>query len=683
MPQPPALLRERLAFSLPKPGARLDLPAAAGSSDALVLTELAKGCCAGRLLVVIAASPLEAQRLLEEIAWFAPDLRAHLLPDWETLPYDGFSPHQDLISERLSTLYAITRGQTDIAIVPASTALYRLAPPEYLAAYTFFLKKGERLDVEGLKAQLALAGYHHVTQVVSPGEFSVRGGLIDLYPMGSAVPYRIDLFDDEVESIRTFDVDTQRTIYPVPEIRLLPAREFPTDDKGGRTRFRSRYREVFEGDPSRSPIYKDVSAGILPPGIEYYLPLFHEHTAVIFDYLPTSAVVCLHGRVSDAIQEFWRDTRSRYDLMGGDRTRPLLPPGDLFLSEEAFFGRLGALPRISLGIATDSDGTALAQPLPSIAVERKAEDPLARLRVFLADSPIRTLVLAESAGRRETIQEYLAEYRLRPAPCADFRGFAEGGPAFALGVGPLSTGFILPEAGLAIVTENELYAATARPRHKRAEGRKASVEGWLRDLSELKVGDPVVHESHGVGRYLGLVHLDLGEGETEFLHLEYAGGDKLYVPVAQLQVISRFSGVSPESVQLHRLGSGQWEKARKKAAEQVRKPSPTASASKKPRTSYPPSTPWWRTCSRASPWTGWYAAMWALARPKWRSAPPSWRWPMASRSPCSPPPPCSPNSTIRTSATALPNGRYAWPRSPASSQPKNKPRHSKTWQKAK
>jgi transcription-repair coupling factor (superfamily II helicase) len=551
--------------ALPSRGARLDLPVLAGSADALALAQLAGG---GRMLAVVTANPLDAQRLQEEIAWFAPALRVHLLPDWETLPYDSLSPHHDLISERLATLYEISRGACDIALIPATTALHRLPPAEYLAAHTFFLKQGARLDLDALRAQLALAGYQHVTQVVSPGEYSVRGGLIDLFPMGSALPFRIDLFDEEIETIRTFDVDSQRTVYPVPEIRLLPAREFPLDD-AGRTRFRGRFRETFEGDPSRSPIYKDVSNGIAPAGIEYYLPLFFERTALIFDYLPQDAVLCLHHDVPAAIREFWQDTQSRFRLLGGDRARPLLPPQDLFLGEEQFFAAAAVLPRLVLpGGAPEADAPAM--PLPDVSVERRADDPLLRLKAFAAGFGGRILLLAEAPGRRETILQYLAEYGLQPAPSADFAAFLASGDTLALAVAPLSAGFLLTDAQLAIITENELYAATARPRGRRVDARHASIDGWLRDLTELKVGDPVVHESHGIGRYLGLVHLDLGEGETEFLHLEYAGGDKLYVPVAQLHLISRYSGAEPELVELHKLGNDRWEKAKRRAAQQVR-----------------------------------------------------------------------------------------------------------------
>ncbi|MDO8933089.1 MAG: CarD family transcriptional regulator, partial [Rhodocyclaceae bacterium] len=546
----------------PKVGQRAPLPELATSADALGLVQLAQ---AGRLLAVVTASPLEAQRLTEEIAWFAPALRVHLLPDWETLPYDHFSPHQDLISERLATLFAATQGQCDVLIVAASTALTRLAPPAFLAAHTFFMKKGDRLNLDRLRAQLTLAGYQHVTQVVAPGEYSVRGGIIDLFPMGTPLPYRIELFDDEIETLRSFDVDSQRTLYPVPEIRLLPAREMPAGE-AGRTTFRQRFRDTFEGDASRISLYKDVSNGIMPAGIEYYLPLFFEATATLFDYLPVETTLLLHGDVPAALAEFWADTQCRHKMLDGDRARPVLPPGELFLRDEDFFVAANAFAQYTLKVGVG--GTASA--LPVVAVNRKTDDPLAALRHFLDGFAGRVLLLAESPGRRETLNEYLGEHALPAAPCSDFAAFRASTERLMLATGPLSAGFILAAAQLAVITENELYAATARPRHKRSDGRRANLEGWLRDLSELKIGDPVVHESHGIGRYLGLVHMNYGDGDTEFLHLEYANATKLYVPVAQLEVISRYSGVDPEAVQLHTLGTGQWDKAKKKAAEQVR-----------------------------------------------------------------------------------------------------------------
>jgi transcription-repair coupling factor (superfamily II helicase) len=544
----------------------------AGSADALALARLA---AAEKPLAVIAATAQDAQRLVEEIAWFAPQLGVCLLPDWETLPYDQFSPHQDLVSERLATLYRIQRGEFDIAVVPAPTALVRLCPPSYIAAHTFFLQQGSRLDLEKLKTQLVTAGYQQVTQVVAPGEVCWRGGLIDLFPMGSALPYRLDLDDDVVDSIKTFDVDSQRTVYAVKEIRLLPAREFPLDE-AARGRFRGRWRELFEGDPSKKRLYRDVSNGVPAAGIEYYLPLFFESVATLFDYLPAGATLALHHDVSAAIQEFWRDANSRYKMAGGDPDRPILAPPQLFVPAEEFFVRAKDFARVDLlEMGTDPISAEMgsvpisAEPLPKVAVDRRANDPLAALKHCLESSKLRVMVAAESPGRRETMAAYFAEYGLKPQACASFEEFIKSQSGFLLCVSPLAHGFVVPGERWAIVTEAELYAGVVRRRGRAAE-KRSSVEGMLRDLSELKVGDPVVHEQHGIGRYQGLVSLDLEEGQSEFLLLEYEAGDKLYVPVSQLGVIGRYSGAQPEEAPLHKLGSGQWDKAKARAARQVR-----------------------------------------------------------------------------------------------------------------
>ncbi len=560
-------------FPEPPPAGRKTLaPALVGSADALALAQYVSSAVErGELTAVVCAEALAAQRLASEIAWFGPGLRVATLPDWETLPYDHFSPHQDLVSERLATLYHAARGECDLLLVAASTALYRLAPPSYLAAYTFFLKQGEKLDVGRLRAQLALGGYQHVTQVVSPGEFSVRGGLIDLYPMGSALPYRIDLLDEEIESIKSFDVDTQRTLYPVPSVRLLPAREFPQDDDA-RTRFRGRYREVFEGDPSKSPLYRDISNGVTPGGIEYYLPLFFEATATFADYLPAGATVCFHGAVGTAVERFWQDTEARYRLLRGDPGRPLLAPHELFLPADEFHGGLKRFARIEVPTAdaaeTEPARRSPTEPLPPLQVERRAGDPLHALKRFATSARERVLIVADGLGRRETMQQYFAEYGFKPVIVADWDEFVRGDASPALTVGPVRAGFAWPAAGIALVTEAELYADVARTTVKR-EARRSNVEAMLRDLSEVRIGDPVVHEEHGIGRYLGLVTLDLGDGPNEFLHLAYANDAKLYVPVANLHLISRYSGAAPEEAPLHELGSGQWERAKRKAAQRA------------------------------------------------------------------------------------------------------------------
>ncbi|QGZ42804.1 transcription-repair coupling factor (superfamily II helicase) [Pseudoduganella flava] len=557
--------------ALPKPGNRFALPALYGSADAYALAQAALHLKSqGRMLAVVVAQAGDGQRLLDEIPWFAPTLRCHLLPDWETLPYDAFSPHQDLVSERLATLHEIRSGQCDVMLVPATTALVRMAPPSFLAAYTFFFKQGETLDEGALRKQLTLAGYNHVTQVMSPGEYSVRGGLIDLFPMGSALPYRLDLFGDTVETIRTFDADTQRSLYPVKEVRLLPGREFPMDE-AARTTFRSRWRETFEGDPSRSMIYKDISNGIASAGIEYYLPLFFEETATLFDYLPDGAALALVGDIDSAIRRFWADTESRYKFLKADRERPILPPEAIFLRDEAFYTLAKPHARVAIGKDNDGEPSELSAPVPNVAVNRHLDDPLTNLRAYLLKFPGRVMICADSAGRRETLQQYFAEFDLHPALVEGYDGFTGSHQKLALGVAPLQAGFELRlDEPLAFVTETELYAGTGRRVGKKKQEAVTQVESMVRDLSELKIGDPVVHINHGIGRYMGLTSMDLGVGETEFLHLEYAKDTKLYVPVSQLHVISRYSGGAPEDAPLHTLGSGQWDKAKRKAAEQVR-----------------------------------------------------------------------------------------------------------------
>ncbi|HBJ67581.1 transcription-repair coupling factor [Alcaligenes phenolicus] len=554
-----------------RPGQRYSQPMPPGSGDACLIADLARQHKAP--ILVLCADPLTAQRLAEEILLFGPALRVRQLPDWETLPYDSFSPHQDLISERLRTLHALTMHEVDVLTVPVTTALYRLAPPSFLAAYTFSFRQGDELDEAQLRAQLMLANYTHMTQVSAPGEFSIRGGLIDLFPMGSVLPYRLDLFDNEIESIRSFDIDTQRSLYPVKEIQLLPGREFPMDEEA-RTQFRARFREFFEGDPSRALPYKDVGNGIAFAGIEYYLPLFFEETATLMDYVPQGSLVITHGDAQNAIGRFQSDTHSRFSFLKNDRERPILPPESLFLSDEQFFNGIKPFSRLSLSAQADNQPIAHSdfEPLPVVAVNRRDKDPLAQLRQEVLDPKNRTVLCADSAGRRETLLQMLREHDLSPATdCQSLADFLESDAAFALVVAPLSRGFALVHDSLSLLTENDLYPTQTRTQSSRRRNERSSdVEAMVRDLSELREGDPVVHAEHGIGRYCGLKEMDLGEGPVEFLHLEYAKGSTLYVPVAQLHVIARYSGADPEHAPLHLLGSGQWDKARRRAAKQAR-----------------------------------------------------------------------------------------------------------------
>ncbi len=578
------------------PGKRFTCPQPVGSADALLLARVALARAAeGRLLAVVTADPADAQRLADELPFFAPELKPTVFPDWETLPYDNFSPHQDLISERLATLWRIHSGRgadgCDVVLLPATTALTRLAPPSFLAATTFAFKQKQRLDEAALKAQLTLAGYSHVSQVVSPGEYAVRGGLIDLFPMGAAQPYRVDLFDDEIDSIRTFDPDTQRSLYPVPEVRLLPGREFPLDE-AARKRFRERWREKLDGDPTKSRIYKDIAQGIATAGIEYYLPLFFDSTATIFDYLGAQAMLVLHGAVDAALEHFWTDTRERHRFISADPERPVLAPEELFQRADEFFANAGRHAVLALRGQGETDW---ARPLPDIAADRLSTEPLARLAAYLQATPQRVLLVAESDGRRESLLDLLRDHQIALPSVATLAEFEASDEKVAITAAPLASGFLwtaavdgtdaAPPKAIAFITETELFASSREARKRRKQEQTSSVDALIKDLSELKVGDPVVHAAHGIGRYRGLVNIDLcagsgsavangngkgDQGASEFLQLEYADKATLYVPVSQLHLIARYTGVSADEAPLHKLGSGQWDKARRKAAEQVR-----------------------------------------------------------------------------------------------------------------
>jgi len=572
----------------PRAGQRFTFSGLIGSADAALIAQSALRYRGNfSVMVVFCAHAQDAQRLLEEIPAFAPQLKTRLLPDWEILPYDHFSPHQDLVSERLATLYELLNGSCDIVLVPVTTALQRLGPPGFLSGHTFFFRQGDKLNEAALKLQLQQAGYDPVSAVMRPGEYSIRGGLIDLFPMGSSLPYRLDLFGDEIEQIRAFDPDTQRSLYPVKEVRLLPGHEFPFDDNS-RTAFRSRWREVFEGDPTRCSIYKDANLGIPSAGIESYLPLFFDESSNLFDYFPRSGdpVWLLSiGDVEESIQCFWKDTVQRYEFLKHDLDRPILPPKELFLDADEFFIQLKPNARLVLNRETNESPQFL--PVPDIAVHRRDADPIHRLRNVVTQEKIRVLVCSDSAGRKESIRQLLDEsnavagqdgkplYPLKPEGFESIADFIKSESLFGLVTASLFNGFSWPSENLLVITEAELFTSTARQRRKGKTSESADPDMLFKDLSELKIGDPVVHSDHGIGRYQGLVLLNVAPPKQapifeEFLHLVYAREATLYVPVQQLQMVTRYAGSDPDSAPLHQLGSGQWDKAKRKAAQQIR-----------------------------------------------------------------------------------------------------------------
>ncbi|HEZ7806718.1 TPA: transcription-repair coupling factor [Neisseria meningitidis] len=684
-----------------------------------------------RLKVVLTQDAEQALRLQTAWRFFRPHDTAVFLPDWETLPYERFSPHQDLVSERLSALWQIKSGAADVLFVPVATAMQKLPPVPFLAGRTFWLKTGQTLDIGRLKTDLVDAGYNHVSHVVAAGEFAVRGGIVDLFPMGSEMPYRIDLFDDEIDSIKTFDTDTQRTISPVSEIRLLPAHEFPTDSEAQKI-FRSRFREEVDGNPNDAAVYKAVSNGHFGAGVEYYLPLFFENELeTLFDYIGEDALFVSLGDVHAEANRFWSDVKSRYAMAQGDETYPPLLPQHLYLSADVFAGRLKNYGQVL------PDVSGKEHALPDLAVNRQSDEPLQALKDFQTAFEGRILLCAESLGRRETMLGFLQQNGLKAKPVSDWQGFLSAHEPLMITVAPLAYGFklgglqspnqqqttsasegegdavtdqtefsasatnplpsplpqereqsaavvsdslkaksslhlvasnlhgqirqqptpspvgegwgegkavaaqtefsaaatnplpsplpqereqsaavvsdslkaaavstesslppgksnlhgqiqqqpapspvgegwgegkaVAAQSAIAVITESDLYQYVARSRvHNRRKKHAAVSDGLLRDLAEINIGDPVVHEEHGIGRYMGLVTMDLGGETNEMMLLEYAGEAQLYVPVSQLHLISRYSGQAHENIALHKLGSGAWNKAKRKAAEKAR-----------------------------------------------------------------------------------------------------------------
>ena len=541
-------------------------PNGQGCSDSLAIAELASQV-KNSYLVITEDSPA-AFRLEQEIRFFLDkEIPVLSFPDWETLPYDIFSPLPEIVSERLKTLVRLAELDRGVLIVPVTTLMQRLAPRNHVLANTFSLHPGQRFHLEETRQRLESVGYFCVNQVMQHGEFAVRGSIVDIFPMGSSVPYRIDLFDQDIESLRIFDTETQRSLDKVKAIELFPAREFPFDDKAIK-RFRQTFRHHFPEQATHSALYTDVSRNIAPGGVEYYLPLFVEHTETLFEYLSVATTVILHRNIPDTARRFHEELQTRYQQRRDYPDRPPLPPDSLYLNPDALDAHLRRFARIAIHPAT---GEGICRSLPELAIHLKDRHPGSELIHFLESSQGRTLFVAESPGRREALLENLGKLGIRPTRVNDWPAFLQATDPVCLTVAPLESGFWLQTTpGLAIITEHPLTGEKVQQKRRQRSSNARQLEQVLKNLEELEVGMPVVHQDHGVGRFRGLIKLTINQVETEFLALEYAQGDKLYVPVASLHLVGRYSGANPDSAPLHKLGGEQWSRAKRKALERVR-----------------------------------------------------------------------------------------------------------------
>ncbi len=529
------------------------------------------------LLLVVTRDTQTALQLEQEIPFFgAGETEILSFPDWETLPYDTFSPHQDIISQRLSTLYRLPQIKRGVLIVPVSTLLHRIAPPQFLAGHSLVLDVGQTFELDKIRLLLEQAGYRCVDTVYEHGEFAIRGAIMDLFPMGSTEPYRIELFDDEIDTLRSFDPETQRSREKVQQIRLLPAKEFPLNHSAIQF-FRESFKAAFEVDFRRCPVYQDVSDGIATAGIEYYLPLFFENTATLFDYLPANTLVITPDALQESIDTFWADCSARYDDLRHDIQRPLLPPNRVFLPTEEFHRHIKAFPRINVrSHNSDADRAGHCdlplQDPPALPINAKATNPLMHVEAYCMTAQVdkrRILFVAESAGRRDTLLELLGRIRIHPKSVDSWQAFVDSDQMVPMVItAPLATGLVLQDPALAIITESQLFGHRVMQSRRRKRG-DDHAENVIRNLTELNPGDPVVHIDHGVGRYQGLQTLEIDGQTLEFLTLEYADKAKLYVPVSSLHLIARYSGASDTTAPLHRLGTDQWAKEKRKAAEQI------------------------------------------------------------------------------------------------------------------
>jgi transcription-repair coupling factor (superfamily II helicase) len=564
---------------LPQGASKLELGRLHGAAHSLAVAEL---CLKNPgVSLIVTETIAEAARLELELKFYLKDTQYPLLafPDWETLPYDHFSPHQDIVSQRLLTLYELPRLQKGAVIVATRTLLQRLPPPGYVGQYVFQLRAGQEIDTARFREQLIAGGYRNVAQVMEHGEFAVRGSIVDIFPMGSAHPYRLDLFDREIESIRTFDPATQRSGDRLDAVRLLPAREFPLDESGI-TAFRNRYRNRFEGNPQSNPVYKDISQGIAAAGAEYYLPLFFDSTSSLFDYLPAAGLVIAPGDIGHATEAFHSEASTRHESFAYDVERPILKPEELYLSPAQLAERLSSRPRaVVQAFAFGEQGRSgdrfdcATQQLPALQLNPRAEQPSLALQQFIESFAGGILFVCESAGRREALLQLLHNVGVHPAAHESWQAFLAADHRLGVIVGALEQGVrISTQASreLALVAEAQIFGERVQQRRRRRDRQMRDIEAIVNSLTDLHIGAPVVHEHHGIGRYQGLQTLEISGIATEFLTLEYADGDKLFVPVSSLDLISRYTGASPESAPLHKLGGEQWQKIRRKAAQRVR-----------------------------------------------------------------------------------------------------------------
>ena len=532
-------------------------------------------------IIIVCAEAQHMHKLERELDFFSKDSNKEILrlPDWECLPYDRFSPHQDIISERLLSLFSLPKMQSGIVITTASAISHRLAPTEYVLNNAINFSVGDELDTNAFTQQLINAGYYAVSQVMSPGEYAVRGGIIDVFPSGTKQPFRLDLFDTEIEHIKLFDPETQRSISSVKNIRLLPAREFPLDEAGIET-FRRNFRETFAGDPQNTVVYPEISKGIAPAGSEYYLPLFFQQTATFFDYLPDNSILVFTEGAQSQLDQFQKESQQRFDSLSSDMEWPLLDTNAVFVKADETRRLLKSFQLIEL-LDLNLKNQSHIQPFdcatPSqFQIQPKTDAPYQPFIDYLNGKnvvssqikPAHTLLAVESAGRREAMLELLKKYDLVPTVFTDWQSFIDTPQRFGIIVAEIDNGIKLPSADIEIITESQLYGDRVFQRRRRS-AKNRDPDAIIRSLAELNIGDAIVHEDHGVGRYVGLENHRIDDIDNELLVIEYHGGDKLFIPVLSLEAISRYIGGGPESAPLHKLGTDTWSKARQKAQEKA------------------------------------------------------------------------------------------------------------------